>query len=125
MTFVFERFRLGAAVLVVVLALAAASASAATLPAGFFGANGGELFYAPQSWWPAQLSKMQHGGINMVRSDAEWNWVEPNPPVGGVPTYYWGPFDATVTALAQHNMSWYPVIVGSAPWAASQPGNTL
>src|SRR5947209_7446560 len=118
-----------AAILIAALALTffatGAAAGASSLPANSVGVNALLLFGAPQWTWASHLNQMQQGGIAFVRSDADWSWAEPNPPSGGVHAYEWSVFDSVVAALAQHGMTWFPIVDYSAAWAAAQPGNRL
>ncbi len=97
----------------------AGCARAAHLPASFFGVNDEELFSTPQSEWPAQMTAMQDGGVKLVRTDADWGMAESTPPKGDVRTYDWSRFDALVSALASHRLTWFPIIDYSAWWASA------
>lgn len=70
------------------------------------------------------MSQMQVAGIQMVRFDAPWECVEPNAPTDGVTTYDWSNTgsceerapDTAVRMLAEHHLTWLPVIDYSALW---------
>jgi hypothetical protein len=108
----------------VVLILSAQQATAA-VPEDYFGVNGQGLFYEPSDHWDAQLAAMAAGGLKVVRSDASWDGVEPQPPDPGTGqhTYQWGKLDAEVAAMSRHGLRWYPILDYSAPWAAQATGD--
>src|SRR3954451_8889281 len=100
------------------LTLAAAAPSAhAGAPDMFYGVNAQTLFDGSSSSWGPQLAAMSAGGIQLARYDARWQNVEPNPPSNGRHTYNWGSYDSMITAMAQHNIRWYPIIDYSTNWA--------
>jgi hypothetical protein len=70
-----------------------------------------------------QLASMQAAGVRAVRSDASWGGAQPSAPTASGPGYQFGQFDTLVGELADHNMSWLPIVDYSAPWAASLAGN--
>src|SRR5256885_176201 len=99
------------------LTLAAAPSAHAGAPDMFYGVNAQNLFDNSSSNWGPQLAAMAAGGIQLARYDARWQNVEPNAPSNGHHTYNWGSYDSMVTAMAQHNIRWYPIIDYSTSWA--------
>ena len=89
----------------------------------FHGINAQELFRLPQASWDRHLSLLARSGVRLVRRDAEWDTVEPAPPVGGRHTYDWSAYDRQVEALARHGLRWLPIIDYSARWAGTLPGD--
>ncbi len=113
---------LGAAVAVILAALSMTAAGASAAPqANRYGVissiNGFSLFHSPQSQWGPQLSAMQEQAVQMVRSDAPWSNIEPQAPIAGVPTWNFAAIDAWVTSLAQHHLTWEPVLDYNNTWA--------
>jgi polysaccharide biosynthesis protein PslG len=94
------------------------SIAAAGAPAGFFGVNAQPLFAATGDDWGLQLTAMQAGGIEIVRADARWDEIQPEPG-----SYDWSGCDAMVLALAQHGLRWYPVLDDAPAWAAQGPND--
>ncbi len=84
------------------------------------GMNGFSALQAlPASELNQQLAAMQADGVQMVRSDAPWANIEPSPPGPSGPTWNFAGMDAWVTALANNNLTWEPVIDYSVWWAGS------
>src|SRR6185312_6859168 len=106
------------------LTLAAAPSARAGAPDMFYGVNAQTVFDNSSSTWGPQLAAMAAGGIQLVRYDARWQNVEPNAPSGGHHSYNWSQFDSIVTALAQHNLRWYPIIDYSTNWAGVTRGDS-
>jgi len=90
----------------------------------FFGVNAQFLATVPAGRQAPQLEAMHRGGLEVVRWDAHWAGVEPEPPrrPGRRHLYRWRVIDAIVLALARHHLRWYPIVDYSAPWAASRRG---
>src|SRR3954447_4341723 len=105
------------------LTLAAAPGAHAGAPDMFYGVNAQNLFDNSSSSWGPQLAAMAAGGIQLARYDARWQNVEPNAPSNGHHTYNWGSYDSMVTAMAQHNIRWYPIIDYSTGWAGVSRGD--
>ena len=109
------------------VAAGAVALPAPGLPAGpvQYGVNAQYLFTtAPQDQWGRQLDAMRATGLKVVRQDAEWAGVEPQPPAGGRHAYHWEQLDAIAGELARHGLRWRPIVDYSAPWAAAAEGNT-
>jgi hypothetical protein len=70
-----------------------------------------------------QLGAMQAEGVRIVRTDASWGGAQPAPPSPSGPGYQFAQFDALVTELASHDMTWLPIIDYSTPWAESVAGD--
>jgi hypothetical protein len=70
-----------------------------------------------------QFAAMQAAGVGMVRIDAGWSQIEPVAPLLGVHTYNWSWFDYRVWLMANHGLTWLPILDYSAPWAATVPGD--
>jgi hypothetical protein len=83
------------------------------------------LFFKPGDQWAPNLRAMKAAGVETVRSDAVWAWVEPNPPLAGAHHYSWQALDPIVSALAQHGLRWTPVVDFSTPWDRAVAGNTV
>jgi hypothetical protein len=71
------------------------------------------------SHWDAPLSAVRAAGITVARTDATWDWAEPNPPFLHTHTFDWSRFDAIAGAFAKHGLRWMPVLAYSAHWAAT------
>jgi hypothetical protein len=81
----------------------------------FFGISDPLLIHLPAKRQLAELSRMRSIGINSVRFDANWSWVQ----YGGPRSYDWTMLDTEVhSALAEH-MSVLLVIDGCPSWAAA------
>jgi hypothetical protein len=73
-----------------------------------------------------EMSQMQAAGIQMVRFDAEWSCMEPEPPLDGVRRYDWAYTepcqrrapDTAVAMLAEDHLRWLPIVDYSTPWAS-------
>jgi len=69
---------------------------------------------------------MQAANIQMVRFDAEWSCMEPDPPLDGVHLYHWTDTepcqprapDTAVAMLAEHRLRWLAIVGYSTPWAS-------
>jgi hypothetical protein len=92
-----------------------------------FGVNAQLTFALPRAALDRSLRALARSGVDVVRSDAGWNGVEPRPPArpSGLHHYFWVGPDETVGTLARHGLRWYPILDYSAPWAASRPGDLL
>jgi len=102
-------FSLYASALALILWFACVSAK--SVPSNFYGVVAG-------SGLPS-YGEMSRGGISFVRDDCAWSSVEPNPPVRGKHTYNWADYDAFVSTLAKHGLTWYPILEHPGPWAAA------
>jgi hypothetical protein len=91
-----------------------------------FGASVNWLFEVAGDFTPrqvnAELDDLRSAGGTLARSDALWEATEPAAPVAGVHRYNWGFDDLTATALASHDLRWFPIIDYTAPWNQSVQG---
>ena len=114
-----------AATAALVLALASIWLPAARASAEQFGANTGVLFNSgayDQAQVDAQLGALAQTGATVARSDAFWEYAEPNPPIGVLHRYNWSYDDGVAGALAAHGLQWLPIIDYSTAWAQSVSG---
>jgi hypothetical protein len=82
----------------------------------FFGVNGQAVFSRPDV--DSHLAAMQAGGLQLLRRDASWIGVEPEPPdSSGNHDYHWDAMDSEVEALARHKLRYYPTIDYSTAWS--------
>jgi hypothetical protein len=79
-----------------------------------------EQLSAPQL--AQQLGQMQLDGVQIVRADAPWSQIQPNAPTAAGPGYQWSQTDAWVTALAEHHLTWEPVVDYAVGWAKTCAG---
>lgn len=116
--------RLVGAVLVLVASIAfATNASAASGRLGPISAmNGFAAEQLPPSELDQQLAAMQANGVQLVRADAPWAWIEPLPPGPAGPAWQFSQTDAWVSALARHHLTWEPLIDFSVWWAKTCSG---
>lgn len=84
--------------------------------------NGFSAEQLPQPQLNLQLATMEANGIRVVRSDAPWADIEPQPPGPDGPTWQFADTDAWVRALAAHHLAWEPIIDYSVWWAKNCPG---
>jgi hypothetical protein len=106
--------------------LGAATASAAVQPNRFgvvSSMNGFSLAHSPQSQWAPQLAAMRRQGVEMVRSDAPWAVIEPQAPTASGPTWQFAALDAWVSALAQNDLTWQPILDYNNSWANAATDN--
>lgn len=107
------------------LACALAGLLSAASPPGAFAAtpavisavNGFSAYGLPPSQLDPQLAAMKARGVTMVRSDAPWADVEPQPPGPSGPNWLWGSLDAWVSQLAANHLTWQPIIDYGVKWA--------
>jgi Cellulase (glycosyl hydrolase family 5) len=90
-------------------------------PAGAVSAMNGLTLYMQPREWSAQLGLMESNGVAVVRSDAPWATVQPQPASPG-PVYRFASLDAWVKALARHHLTWLPIIDDTPWWAKRCPG---
>lgn len=69
-----------------------------------------------------QLAAIENAGVEVVRSDAVWDQVEPLAPGPTGHIYGWAGYDQWVSALATHDLTWQPLVDYSAGWAKTCPG---
>ena len=90
-----------------------------------FGANVNRVF-ENAAFTPAQvneqLASLQATGATVARTDALWEFSEPEPPSGGRHRYDWTFDDRVAGALAAHGLRWLPIIDYSASWDRLLPG---
>lgn len=84
--------------------------------------NGFTLWSLPSSEWAPQLALMESKGIDTVRSDAPWAVAEPQPYGAAGQTFNFSTLDRWVQALAQHHLTWLPVIDDTPWWAKTCTG---
>jgi len=69
----------------------------------------------------SQLAGLQATGATTARTDALWERSEPAPPSDGVHHYDWAFDDGIVTALAEHDLRWLPIVDYAPAWATVDP----
>jgi hypothetical protein len=88
------------------------------------GVNTGVMFNSEQysrAQIDSQLAALAATGTTLVRSDALWEDVEQQPPIGVLHRYNWTLDDEIVSSLAAHGLRWLPIIDYAAPWARAVP----
>jgi hypothetical protein len=98
------------------------TATASALPLASSGMNGWTVEQLPAPQRDLQLAAMQAHGVQVVRSDAPWARIQPNPPGPSGPGWQFAQTDAWVSALATHHLTWQPLIDFSVWWAKTCPG---
>jgi hypothetical protein len=90
------------------------------VPAGTFAVNIQGLLFMPSAQRLPLMASLRNAGIDLVRVDAYWQEVEPQPPdlVSGAHTYNWSVYDSLVTDLATKGIRWQPMPNMSTYWAA-------
>jgi hypothetical protein len=81
--------------------------------------NGFSLASAPRSLWNLQLGAMHADGVQVVRSDAAWGVIEPKPPGPGGPVFQFASTDQWVEALADHDLTWQPILDYNNSWGTA------
>jgi hypothetical protein len=111
----------------VLACLAVPRASAGAVQANTYGVvsavNGFSLLQGRQSQWGTQMAAMHQNGVQVVRSDAVWGYVQPQPPTASGPGYQWSTYDAWVAALAAHHLTWQPIIDYNTSWTTAVGNN--
>jgi len=106
--------------------LAAPPAPGLAAPAGeAYGVSVNRLFNDATSTpgqLDAQLSALRATGATVARSDALWEASEPTAPRAGLHHWVWTFDDTVAGALADHSLTWLPIVDYTAPWAQSVPG---
>jgi hypothetical protein len=69
-----------------------------------------------------QLAAMAAHGVTMVRSDAAWANIEPQPPGPDGDDWQWAATDAWVSQLATYRLTWEPIIDYAVGWAKDCSG---
>jgi hypothetical protein len=89
----------------------------------FFGVNINSLWqYGPPTLWPANARAIGAAGLGVARATANWEVIEPLPPVpGGRHVYDWRATDALVSALAQAGVRLEPILAYAPEWARKDP----
>jgi hypothetical protein len=85
--------------------------------------NGFFLFESPPLWG-SQLQSMQQHGVQVVRSDAAWSDIQPQPPSTAGPGWQWSAYDAWVAALASYGLTWQPILDYNTSWAQADGNHT-
>lgn len=87
----------------------------ATRPhAVYFGISDPELIHETGRVQAAQLARMKSIGVNAVRLDANWDWVQ----FGGPQSFYWPQLDREIHSARAAGMTVDLVIDGCPQWAA-------
>jgi hypothetical protein len=84
--------------------------------------NGFSAARLPPPQLDPQLAAMQANGVQVVRSDAAWAVIEPQPPGPYGHDWQFSQTDAWVTELATHNLRWEPILDYSVRWAKTCSG---
>src|ERR1700683_3313116 len=109
--------------LVAVIAFLTVGSAAATSQASASGVisamNGESLSELPASDWNLQLTAMAAHGVQVVRSDADWGTIEPNPPRPSGPSWQFASTDAWGAALASHHLRWQPILDYNTSWTVA------
>jgi len=83
--------------------------------------NGFSAHALPNLTLDQQLGAIRAHGTTVVRADAPWANVEPNPPGQDGPQWQFSFLDHWVTTLASHQLRWEPLIDFSVWWARTCP----
>ncbi|MBJ7328709.1 MAG: hypothetical protein JHC95_02360 [Solirubrobacteraceae bacterium] len=107
--------------------LVPSQAGAATSP-DYYGLNVQTLFRLdtlPVARWGSFLDQMRTGGMTRARTDAHWQYVEPNGPGGGQHRYVWyrsndprASMDYQARILASRGIRMVPVLSHAPPWTS-------
>jgi len=91
------------------------------VPDGTFAMNIQGLLFMPSAQRLPLMASLRNAGIDLVRVDAYWQEVEPQPPdlVSGAHTYSWSLYDSLETDLASKGIRWQPMPNMSTYWAAT------
>ena len=84
--------------------------------------NAQYVFKLPGNQWDRQLAAIAATGVGVVREDAFWSRVEPQPPRNGTHHYNWTAPDAIASALARNGLRWYPILDYSTTWDGTLSG---
>lgn len=95
---------------------AATAESAGAAEPATSGMNGWTALQLPAPQRDLQLAAMQGHGVQVVRSDAPWGDVEPDPPTPSGPGWQWAKTDGWVSAMAAHGLTWEPLLDRSVWW---------
>lgn len=79
-----------------------------------FGVSDPKLIHQTAKVQAAQLARMRSIGINSIRLDANWDWVQ----FGGPQSFYWAQIDREIHSARAAGMSVDLIIDGCPPWAA-------
>lgn len=85
--------------------------------------NGFSLFEGPISDWNRQMAAMHADGVRVVRSDAAWEDIQPQPPTSSGPRYQWSIYDTWVSDLASNGLTWQPIIDYNTRWTTAIADN--
>ncbi|HEY1591602.1 MAG TPA: hypothetical protein VGF81_07395 [Solirubrobacteraceae bacterium] len=99
-----------------------ATGSASAAPLATSGMNGWTVLQLSAQQRDRQLAAMQAHGVQVVRSDAPWSYVQPLPPSAAGPGWQWAQTDAWASAMAAHHLTWEPLLDFSVWWAKTCPG---
>jgi hypothetical protein len=98
------------------------AASAGAAPLATSGMNGWTTLQLPARERALQLAAIQAHGVQVLRSDAPWSDVQPDPPKPSAPGWQWAKTDTWVAAMAAHGLTWEPILDYSVWWAKRCPG---
>jgi hypothetical protein len=102
-----------------------AQASSRIVPPDYVGMNAQFLLNQTAQRQFTLLQAMAAAGVETVRSDAVWAWVEPYPPVAGVHRYDWSTLDGIVAGYASRGLRWAPIVDFSVPWDRLVAGQNI
>jgi hypothetical protein len=115
----------GLAIIVLLAASPCTSAPAESTEATFFGVNVNRLFNdgLPTKRVDAHLTIIAASGINQVRTDAMWAFIEPWAADNGAFGPFYAETDRRILALARHGLRCLPVLDYTPAWQQTIPGN--
>ena len=126
-TMLWRRLRLAAALACACLTVpsVASAATWAPPPPGFFGLNVNRLFNdgLPADVVNRQLGVVEAAGIRVARTDAMWQYVQPNGPPNLLIGDTWTETDRRMTALASHHIEWQPILDYTPAWQQTISGD--
>lgn len=100
----------------------ATTAPAPTIPPTISAMNAFAASQLPPAEFNHQLAAMAANGVRVVRADAVWADIEPEPPGPSGHDWQFDETDALETALAEHHLTWEPLIDFSVWWAKTCSG---
>jgi hypothetical protein len=105
-----------AAILASLVGAAPAAASSVRVPPDFFRVNFQLVDILDDATREAHMAEISALGVESIRINLSWRFVEARPPSGGVHTYAWDRYDGIVAAAARHGIRVDPTIVQSPSW---------
>src|SRR5205807_8950995 len=112
----------GSWILAILLVAFATGSCSASAEAYLSAMNGAAIETLPQPELREQLAAMAARGVQVVRSDAPWATIEPQPPGPTGPVWQFAQTDAWVRSLADNGLTWEPILDYSVWWAKSCTG---